>query len=111
MYLIPLASLPNQRIALTLDGFFWEIFIYQAIDEMACDINRNGVSLVSGSRCTACYGLLPYDWMWNSPAGPCGNFVFSTEPDWTNFADNGSCQLYYLTNAEYQSWLQTLVTT
>lgn len=92
---IPLNATANQSLSFSVDGKFWEIHIFQAIDHMYVDINIDGETMVRGSRCVGGEFLLPYDHLWKESSG---NLVFDEEPDWELFED--SCNLYYMTNAE-----------
>lgn len=99
MKIIPLSNLPNQSFSFTVDGAYWEVHIYQAIDHMCTDITRNGESLVFGMRCLEGALLLPFSYLWNPGFG---NMVFTTEPDWEKFGT--TCLLYYLNNDEARQW-------
>ena len=94
--LIPLESLPNQRIAILLDGLFYELTL-QAVDTaMAVTIIRDGTTLVTGARIVAETPLIPYRYL------EAGNFIFigdtESAPFYTNFGDTQN--LIYLTASE-----------
>jgi len=95
MDLIPLAAVPNQSVAFNVDGAYWQIRIFQAVDKMHADITRNGKSLITGVGCFGGIGLMPYTYLF----GPTfGNFVFNADADWNLFGS--SCLLYYLSKTE-----------
>jgi hypothetical protein len=99
MFRIPLAAIPNQAISFNVDGAFWSIHVYQAIDHMYADVSRNGEVLITGTRCLVGEPLMPYQFM-HLPN--YGNFLFDADPDWTTFGE--SCNLLYLTLPEYKEF-------
>jgi hypothetical protein len=101
MYKIPLTSIPNQAVSFNLDGAFWKIHIFQAVDRMYMDISRGGEVIILGSRCLGGIPLMPYTYMF---APNFGNFIFDSDADWTLFGD--SCNLFYLPSAEYAEYAQ-----
>lgn len=96
MYRVPLSTLPNQRVAFNVDGAYWQLKVYQAVDTMFADIRRNGVMIIQGVRCQPGQGLMPYRYM---SAPNFGNFVFDGIVDWTEFGI--SCSLLYLDALEF----------
>lgn len=96
MDLIPLTSVPNQSIAFNVDGAYWQIHIYQAVNHMCADVTRNGVGIVNAIRCFGGMPLMPYAYMY---APDFGNFIFDKDADWTEFG--AACKLYYLTAEEF----------
>lgn len=95
MDLIPLSAVPNQSVAFNVDGAYWQVRLFQAVDRMYADITRNGTALITGTRCFGGIGILPYAY---ASAPGFGNFIFDADVDWTNFGV--SCRLYYLNAAE-----------
>lgn len=91
MELIPLSPIPNQSVAINVDGAYWQIHLFQAIDKMYADISRNGQVIISGTRCFSGIGIMPFEHMY---APRYGNFIFDAEVDWNNFS--ASCRLFYL---------------
>jgi len=100
---IPLAATPNQSLTFNVDGAFWQLHVYQAINQMYMDITRNNVPVISGIRCLGGVGLMPYKYMY---APTYGNFIFDSDADFNLFGS--ACNLYYLNAAEYQSYKQML---
>lgn len=98
MYRIPLTNVPNQKINFNVDGAYWQLYVYAAIEHMCCTISKNGVVLIEGVRCFGGIPLIPYDYLRIG----FGNFIFNSEVDWNNFGD--SCQLYYLNEAEFAEY-------
>ncbi|MDC9614883.1 hypothetical protein PSI19_13635 [Xenorhabdus khoisanae] len=80
---IPLRAIPNQRLAVTLGEANWVITIKAARTMMACDIQRDDVMVVQGSRLIPNTPLIPYAYL------STGNFVLLTEnhelPWWEKF--------------------------
>jgi len=107
MYQIPLTATANQQVSFNADGSTWTIRLFQAVTSLCIDITRDGTVLLSGSRCLAAQGLMPYDWM--RANGTYGNLVFDSDPDWTLFG-GGGCNLYYMESAEYDQFEQYLLT-
>lgn len=103
MMLVPLSQLPNQTVAFNVDGAYWEIHLFQAVDKMYADISRDGVLLISSTRCLSGIGLLPYKHL-HEPL--FGNFVFDNLVDWTTFGT--SCKLYYANLEEWQQYRELL---
>lgn len=99
MFKVPLERQPNQSVSFNVDGAYWSIKIFQAIDQMYADISRDGAAIISATRCLVGQPLLPYAHL-HLPN--FGNFIFDSEVDWNNFA--GSCGLYYLTIDEYNEY-------
>jgi hypothetical protein len=105
MDLIPLAAVPNQSVAFNVDGAYWQIHIFQAVDKMHADVTRNGTSLINGTGCFGGIALLPYDHLFDPTFG---NFIFDVDADWTEFGT--ACKLYYLNKtelAQYNSFFGT----
>lgn len=100
---IPLAAVPNQKVAFNVDGAYWQLHVYQALTTMCCDVNKNGVNVISGMVCSVGVPLLPYDYM---RIPDIGNFVFDGDLDWNNFG--ATCYLNYMTAAEYEVYRAAL---
>lgn len=96
---IPLNPVPNQRIAFNLDGGYWQIHLFESIDNVCADVILNGVTLISGTRCFPGIPLLPYGYL-QSPN--YGNFAFDNDVDWRNF--NANCNLWYLQETEWEQF-------
>lgn len=96
MFPIPLNQLPNQAISFNVDGAYWQLRIYQAVDMMYVDISLNGAVLINGVRCFSGIPVIPYEYL-HLPK--YGNFVFDNPVDWNNFETG--CFLYYLKVSEY----------
>ncbi|MDE9447073.1 hypothetical protein KKJ04_16065 [Xenorhabdus bovienii] len=81
---IPLRAIPNQRLAVTLDSVNWVITLKAARHTMVCDIQRDEVTVIQGSRLVANARLIPYAYL-----SPAGNFALLTEdhilPWWEKF--------------------------
>ena len=99
MFKIPLTSIPNQSMAFNMDGAYWQIHVFQAVDHMYMDITRNGTPVIKGSRCLGGIPIMPYKYMFTPNFG---NFIFDSDADWTAFGV--SCNLYYLTAIEYAEY-------
>lgn len=95
MFQIPLSALPNQSISFNVDGAYWQLKLYQAVNSMCADISRDGNPIANGVRCYGGIPLMQYSYM-SAPA--FGNFVFDADADWTNFGTE--CNLYYLAMSE-----------
>lgn len=95
MLLIPLAQVPNQAVSFNADDSLWTVHVYQGGHFMNADVSINGVFVFNGVRCFGGTKLLQYSYM---SAPNLGNFIFDEDADWTNFA--GSCNLYYVSQAE-----------
>lgn len=99
MNLIPLTAVPNQSVAFNVDGAYWQLRFYQAVDKMYADFSRDGAVLITGVRCFGGIGILPYVHLY---LPSYGNFIFDGEVDWNNFGV--SLNLYYLTLDEYKKY-------
>jgi len=104
MYQIPLAGVANQSISFNVDGAYWQLHVYQSISHMCIDIAQNGVAIASGVRCFVGIPLMQYPYMY---LPNFGNFVFDSNPDWTNFGT--SCNLYYLEQAELNEFTEAIM--
>ncbi|CDL85464.1 phage baseplate plug family protein [Xenorhabdus szentirmaii] len=81
---IPLRAIPNQQLAVTLDGVNWVITLKAARSMMISDIQRDRDTIVQGNRLVANASLIPYAYL-----SPAGNFALLTEnhelPWWEKF--------------------------
>lgn len=100
MQQIPLTKVAAQTTSFSLDGAYWTISVYPAVDHMVADIELNGTTLISGVRCFAGTPLLPYAYL----APGYGNFIFDQDADWENFGTSGTCFLWYMTADEVVSF-------
>lgn len=75
MRVVPLAPTPNQAFTVTLNGVRWGLRIISGRGVSACDVERDGVSLLTGARVLAGEPLIPYAYM------QTGNFIFITRND------------------------------
>lgn len=96
---IPLTALSNQEVSFNADNAYWELHVFQADFQMYADIVRDGVTIVSGTRCLAGIGVMPYSYM-HLPN--FGNFVFDNVVDWNNFGT--TCNMYYLDATEWAAY-------
>src|ERR1700753_2313607 len=96
---IPLQSLPNQQLAIQLDGALYTIYLKDIIGLMAISIIRDGVTIIEGERMVPRYPILPYQYQ------EAGNFVILTAnedyPDWHQFGITQS--LIYASQAELEA--------
>ena len=98
MVSIPLASIPNQRLAIRLEGSLFGLTLKTAGNIMTITINKDGETVVSGMRCLPDMPLIPYRYL----EGTTGNFYFTTAgdeyPHYSRFG--GADELLYATAAE-----------
>jgi len=104
MFQIPLSALPNQSISFNLDGAYWQLRVFQAVNSMCADISRDGVPIVTGVRCYGGVALMQYPHMYQPNFG---NFIFDSDADWTNFGT--SCNLYYLQCGELEQFSELVL--
>ncbi len=85
MQQIPLQAIPRQTFNTTLDGIQFKVTLVAIENMMYATILANNVAIISGSRCCAGYGLIPYRYL----EGLGGNFAFATNnfelPWWEQF--------------------------
>lgn len=99
MYQIPLDSIPNQSVSFNVDGAYWQLHVFAAIENMCVDVYRNGTLLIQGVRCFGGIAVVPYDHLMSG----YGNFIFDNEVDYLNFSNSG-CNLYYLNSEEFAEY-------
>nr|WP_314265590.1 hypothetical protein [uncultured Moellerella sp.] len=94
MQKIPLNTIPNQRLRLTLDGDNWELTLKTARNTMCCDLKLNDEMIMCGMRLMPNTPLIPYQYLQSKESLSRGHFVFVTENDelpwWQNFNRNQS---------------------
>lgn len=93
---IPIQTVPNQSLTVTLDGNLWGISIKTCNGITAVSLRLNGVDLIDDLIAAACAPIIP------SPYQESGNFVFLTAnnqlPNYTQF--NVTQSLFYFSAAE-----------
>ena len=98
MVIIPLSPIPNQRLAIPLEGALFGLHLKAAGNTMTITINKGGETVVSGMRCVPNVPLIPYRYL----EGTTGNFYFTTAggeyPHYSRFG--GADELVYATAAE-----------
>lgn len=86
---IPLASIPNQRLSVMIEGRRYEISVIVAGQSVAVSIACDGDVICSNARAVPNIPILTYDYQ---QALAFGNFAFLSEsgeyPDWRTLADN-----------------------
>ena len=101
MILIPLLTIPRQELQVALEQSIFDITLIAIQDMMYANVVKDGITLISGTRCTASAPLLPYP----SLEGLTGNLFFITQNDanpW--YSEFGiTQQLIYATYAEVQA--------
>lgn len=105
MLSISLNPVPNQSVAFTADGAYWQAHIYQGASFMCADISINGTVVISGVRCFPGVALLPYSYM---TAPDLGNLFFDSDVDWNGFGT--TCNLYFLESDEVEQFETLLLT-
>lgn len=95
--LVPIRSIPNQKLTISLGGVTFDITLRTVDDFTATDVEINNVLVLQGSRTPAGCPLLPYRY-----EEVAGNFMFSGGtlqlPYYTKF--NVTQLLFYYTPAE-----------
>lgn len=99
MQRIPLDTVPNQNVILTLEGVRYSLTLKESYSGgMLCTVVRENEELVSNIVCVFGTPILPY------PYNEKGNFVFLTTnddlPRWREFGANHF--LFYLTSEEVE---------
>ncbi len=83
--IIPLETLPNQSLSITLDNVRYSLRFRDLSDFMSVDISIDDTVILTGHRVVASQPLIPYRYL----EGEGGNFVFITElgdvPYWEQF--------------------------
>jgi hypothetical protein len=102
MQQISLSNIANQGRSFNIDGAYWQIHIYTSISYVCVDIVRNGINIINGARGFAGVPLIPFSYL----QYPYGNFIFDSDADWNNF--NTTCNLYYLTASEFETYQDTV---
>lgn len=99
MQQVPITSVPNQSLSFNVDGAYWQLHIYQAIDSMCIDVARGGAPLITGSRLSVGDPVLPYSYLYEPDFG---NFIFDSDVDWTAFGVE--CNMFYLSASEFSEY-------
>lgn len=98
---IELATIPNQSIAVQLDGFLYTLVFKTCNGIMCVDILRNNETLLTGARIVAGTPLLPYRYLEED----AGNFLLLTDNDdlpfWEQFGITQT--LLYASAAELEA--------
>ena len=96
MRIVPLASVPNQAITVTLDGTRWSLAFKDCAGVTCVDVARDSVPILSAVRALAGEPVIPYRYL------QTGNFLFLTSDDQLpEYALFGVSQvLVYLSAAE-----------
>lgn len=80
---IPISPIPNQSLSVRLDDQRLVLRLKEANGVMVADVERNGVSVVRGTRVLAGEFVIPYQYQ------QVGNFMLLTTgddlPDWSEF--------------------------
>lgn len=101
MQLVPLQSIPNQIVKVVLSGQNVQIFVYAKSQGVFCDVNSNGVDIVTGVLCLDGVPIVCAQYN-----GFLGNLFFvdsqgSCDPAYSGLGDR--YQLLFMTDAEYAS--------
>ena len=98
---IDLQRIPNQVISTTLDENRYELRFMTTNETTSVTVVRNGETLVSNSRATPAFPILPYMSQFD------GNFIFATlndnYPFYTQFGINQF--LLYFSQTEIEAFL------
>lgn len=93
---IPIAAVPNQSLSVRLDDTRLVLRLKAARGVMVADLERDGVTVILGTRVLAGEPIIPYRYL------ETGNFMLNTVngalPDWRQFGVSQS--LVYITAAE-----------
>jgi len=94
-----LSTVPSQSFSVRLDDIRWVLRFKEAAGIMAVDIEKDGETILTGSRVLAGEPLIPFRRL------EAGNFVLLTLndalPDWRQFGNTQT--LVYLTAAETEA--------
>lgn len=106
MRLVPVAAVPNQSFTVRLDDTRMVLRLKDADGIMVADFERNGETVLLGTRVLAGECIIPYRYLEQ------GNFIFLTLndelPDWRSFGV--SQNLIYITAAEVEALRATPLT-
>ena len=104
MRTIPLQTVPNQSIVVTLDGVRWALTLKACAGVMAVDVDLNDVPILRGQRVVAAMPVIPYRRLQEGVVAGAGNFMFVTVDDalpwWERFGVDQS--LVYVTAADLE---------
>lgn len=101
MQTIPIQSVPNQSLSVTIDRQRWTLTIKAAVSSMVVDLSLNDDVIVRGLRIMPNQPLIPYQYL-----ATVGNFLMLTADDqipwWERFGVDQ--QLVYATAAEIATY-------
>ena len=94
---IPIATVPNQELSVTLDGNRWVLTLKVGTNSMIADVVLNDQPIVLGQLIAVGTPIIPYEYLQGS-----GNFLLLVEndelPDWQKF--NTTQQLVFVEPGE-----------
>lgn len=94
---IPIATVPNQELSVTLNGNRWVLTLKVGTNSMIADVVLNDQPIVLGQLITVGTPIIPYEYLQGS-----GNFLLLVEndelPDWQKF--NSTQQLVFVEPGE-----------
>ena len=97
MQTIPIQSVPNQSLSVTIDRQRWTLTIKAAVSSMVVDLSLNDQVVIRGLRIMPNQPLIPYPYL-----ATVGNFLMLTNSDdlvwWERFGVDQT--LVYATAAE-----------
>lgn len=83
MRTIPITAVPNQSLSVQLDNLRYVLRIKEASGVMVADVERDSVTIITGTRVLAGELIIPYHYL------EVGNFIILTVndelPDWRSF--------------------------
>lgn len=98
---LTLAAVPDQSFTTVLQGITYTLRLFLMANVMCCDLDINGIRIISGVRLVAGAPIIPYDYLQN------GNFMVVTLNDEIPYYDqfNETQFLIYYTQAELEALL------
>ena len=94
---IPIATVPNQELSVTLNGNRWVLTLKVGANSMIADVVLNDQPIVLGQLIAVGTPIIPYEYLQGS-----GNFLLLVEndelPDWQKF--NSTQQLVFVEPGE-----------
>lgn len=94
---IPIATVPNQELSVTLNGNRWVLTLKVGTNSMIADVVLNDQPIVLGQLIAVGTPIIPYKYLQGS-----GNFLLLVEndelPDWQKF--NSTQQLVFVEPGE-----------
>lgn len=101
MQTIPIQSVPNQSLSVTIDRQRWTLTIKAAVSSMVVDLSLNDQAVIRGLRIMPNQPLIPYPYL-----ATVGNFLMLTADDqipwWERFGIDQT--LVYATAAEIATY-------